>query len=482
MPDLWTQDRILALAPDSASASAAQGLTGPRNWGRLGADAADPRALWGECQGSGKTPYQVRVDLSEPAFKCSCPSRKFPCKHGLALLLLYARDSASFQPGAIPEWVSTWLDSRQERQQKKVEKATAEAAAPPGPEAKAKRLAQRESNITAGLDELETWLSDLVAQGFAAARARPASSWRTIAARMVDAQAPGLGRMLRDLEAASVGGGNGGGGAGGASGDGGGWQVAMLEQVGRIHTLVSAQRRIEMLPEDLRADVRSAVGVTTTKEEILARAEGEGRTHRDTWLIIARVVEQDDRLRVQRTWLWGAGCNRPALVLDFAVGAVGLDGSLALGTAIDAKLAYFPTAALDGARALVRQRFGTGGQPGETPAALPLPADPPGAADFDHALAPFADTLAHCPWRERTLLSVRAVRPVWAAGTLALIDGAGRTLPLACAFRDAAAWKLLAISGGHPVHLFAEWDGRCLLPLAVIAEGRFHDIGPKVEA
>jgi len=34
--------------------------------------------------------------LSEPAFKCSCPSRKFPCKHGLGLLLLYASDQAAF--------------------------------------------------------------------------------------------------------------------------------------------------------------------------------------------------------------------------------------------------------------------------------------------------------------------------------------------------------------------------------------------------
>ena len=31
---------------------------------------------------------QVQVALAELASKCSCPSRKFPCKHGLALLLM----------------------------------------------------------------------------------------------------------------------------------------------------------------------------------------------------------------------------------------------------------------------------------------------------------------------------------------------------------------------------------------------------------
>ncbi len=53
----------------------------------------------GLCQGSGRQPYQARVDLAEPAFKCSCPSRKFPCKHGLALLLLFAKtDTALIEP------------------------------------------------------------------------------------------------------------------------------------------------------------------------------------------------------------------------------------------------------------------------------------------------------------------------------------------------------------------------------------------------
>ena len=52
--------------------------------------------LWGLCAGSGKNPYQTIVDLSGPAYKCSCPSRKFPCKHALGLLLNWAN-------GSVPE-------------------------------------------------------------------------------------------------------------------------------------------------------------------------------------------------------------------------------------------------------------------------------------------------------------------------------------------------------------------------------------------
>ena len=77
----FSAESVLALAPDAASAKAANGLTKPGQWPLLGANAA---ALWGKCQGSST--YQTQVDLAGPSFRCSCPSRQFPCKHGLALL------------------------------------------------------------------------------------------------------------------------------------------------------------------------------------------------------------------------------------------------------------------------------------------------------------------------------------------------------------------------------------------------------------
>ncbi len=83
----WSAETIEALAPDAASVTAARKLARPAPWSATG---CDERALWGLCKGSGSTPYQTQVDLSEPAFKCSCPSRKFPCKHALALMLLRA--------------------------------------------------------------------------------------------------------------------------------------------------------------------------------------------------------------------------------------------------------------------------------------------------------------------------------------------------------------------------------------------------------
>src|SRR5712671_5336003 len=83
----WSIEQVLALAPDPASAKAGQGLSNPGKWLKL---HCTERSVWGEVQGSGKDPYRTQADLLGPAFHCSCPSRKFPCKHGLGLMLTFA--------------------------------------------------------------------------------------------------------------------------------------------------------------------------------------------------------------------------------------------------------------------------------------------------------------------------------------------------------------------------------------------------------
>ena len=90
MPLALSTDQVLALAPDTSSVAAAKKLAKPGAWRNLGQSES---ALWGECQGSAL--YQTEVALSDLATKCSCPSRKFPCKHALGLLLIAAASPAA---------------------------------------------------------------------------------------------------------------------------------------------------------------------------------------------------------------------------------------------------------------------------------------------------------------------------------------------------------------------------------------------------
>jgi uncharacterized Zn finger protein len=115
-----TEQQVLALAPDSSSAANGKKLMSASKWVSSGKNA---QALWGECQGSGSKPYQTQIDLSDFASKCSCPSRKFPCKHALGLLLFAAADAQKIAEAAPPDWVSAWLDKRTATAIKKEEKA-----------------------------------------------------------------------------------------------------------------------------------------------------------------------------------------------------------------------------------------------------------------------------------------------------------------------------------------------------------------------
>ncbi|HEX8008758.1 MAG TPA: SWIM zinc finger family protein [Trebonia sp.] len=93
MPARWSAESVLALAPDESSRRAAKGLARPSPWSGTGTAG---ELVWGLCAGSGANPYQVIADLDAPAYKCTCPSRKLPCKHALGLLLNWAS-------GTVPE-------------------------------------------------------------------------------------------------------------------------------------------------------------------------------------------------------------------------------------------------------------------------------------------------------------------------------------------------------------------------------------------
>lgn len=87
---MFTPSQIQSLAPDEPSMKSGKGLSVRNLW--LTACRTE-RSLWGEIKGSGSKPYQTQVDLQNLAFKCNCPSRKFPCKHGIGLTLLWANDA-----------------------------------------------------------------------------------------------------------------------------------------------------------------------------------------------------------------------------------------------------------------------------------------------------------------------------------------------------------------------------------------------------
>lgn len=447
----WTADQVLALAPDDASRKAGVRLSAAGPWSDAGSSGEG--AVWGLCKGSGKKPYQTVIDTKGPAYKCSCPSRKFPCKHALGLLLLWAaegvsavRTVADVGDGQAPDWAEEWLGGRRKRSEERKEKAKDEAAGPADPEAARRRAERRAARITGGARELEQRLTDLLRGGLAAVEQSGYGLWEETAARMVDAQAPGLAARVREL--------------GSIPGSGAGWPVRLLEESALLHLLDLGWLGIDRLPAPLATTVRTRVGLPSP---------ADGPPVKDHWLVLAQYDTSDGKITTRRIWLYGRESGRTALVLGFGAAGRSPQPALPVGLVIEAELT--PHAGAGQLRADLGEEVGIP-EPGGTP--------PPGGTTMAGVEA-YGAALREDPWLESWPVTLTDVIPVpdgAAAGYgngngWQLADAAGESaLPIAPAsLARPGLWKLVALSGGGPVTVFGECGHRGFTPLAAWSPG-----------
>ena len=434
-----TTDQVLALAPDPASAKTGQGLANARKWVTVG---GNDKALWGECQGSGKSPYQTRVELGALATKCSCPSRKFPCKHALGLMLACAVEPTKFQNGTAPEWVVEWLGAREEKATKAVAKAT---AAPADPVAAAedaeKRARKREERVADGLEEMEQWIKDMVRTGLSHCQTQPPSFWDNKAARLVDAQAAGVARRVENL--ASI------------VRTGPGWHEKVLEEISLLQLLRTAYQRRDTLPPARVADVRRHLGWTTKQEEVLANPD---MVVDDTWQVIAQIVIKEDRLTTQRSWLRGVTSRRFALLLSFAVPGQALESRAVVSHELSGSLAFYESAYP--LRALIKEF--------RENKPLSSLAD---CTRIEDAFTLYAHALARDPWIESFPFILHHVVTVPTDSGWIVQSAEGATLPIRANYPP--IWKLHALGGGQPMSIVGEWNGQSFFPLSALAGDRF---------
>ena len=299
---------------------------------------------------------------------------------------------------------------------------------------RADRLAQRAERVRLGLEELDLWLADQMRGGLAELQRAGYGPVDQMAARLVDAQAPGMAGMLRALPSRLV---------------GDGWPGRALEHLALIRLLVAAHRRLDDLPADLAVTVRSRVGYPTSKESVLARP-----AVRDRWAVLGYVDVADYQLASRRVWLRGTATGRWAVLLSFAAGGADLDASVMPGVTIDADLHLYPGAGQH--RALVGTEHS---RTDEVP-------DVPGVR-VGEAVAAFARLLVQDPWAERLPVVLRGapVPPERDGEPWRWRDEAGDAVPL---MARTDAWPLLARSMGDPIEVSGEWTRQGFLPLGFL--------------
>lgn len=197
--------QVDAAAPNAGAIQNGEALLRRGQLANLARDA-DDTLLFGECAGSGKVPYRPSADFLNPAspvYRCTCPSRQFPCKHVLALL--YAHVAG--QPFAVADVPADLAAKRAKGAARADKKPTAtppddDAAPQPTPPPKKTNtaaLAKKLRAQLAGLDLLETMVRDLTRAGLANFSEKSVRLIEEQAKQLGDAYLPGAQVALRAM-------------------------------------------------------------------------------------------------------------------------------------------------------------------------------------------------------------------------------------------------------------------------------------------
>ncbi|MER9205440.1 SWIM zinc finger family protein [Mesorhizobium sp. M0771] len=353
---------IEALAPDQASLSAASKLTKRSNWPRL--EKNEQQALiWGECQGSGSNPYRTVVDTGDHGYKCTCPSRKFPCKHTLALMWIAATAPASFTSAeTTPEWVNDWLGRRWKSapppvdakagrgasgksigEASQAEESTVDdaAATERRETAQRKRAEDTRTAVAGALDELDQWIADQLRLGLSAFADASSERCRRIAARLVDMKATALAGRIDEIPARLM------------ALRSEERPDAAIRELGKLVLLAKAWRSA---PDD--PELKRLVSASETRDQVLANPDA--RQVDSQWEVIGEKIEtRRDGLVSHSTWLLDLKSPTPqfALLLDFFPASAGRrSAAFTPGDRFDARLVFYPSR--QRLRALAAERKG----------------------------------------------------------------------------------------------------------------------------
>lgn len=181
-------------APNAAAIKNARAVLAKKKLAALN-QAPDGTLLFGECHGSGADNYMPSADFSDPAkpiYRCTCPSRQFPCKHTLALLYAWAQGT-KFATAEIPPDL---LEKRSKVAVRTEKKAT---AADKPPQVNKSALKKKIQTQLEGIGLLESLVGDLARSGLGTLNAKSARQIEEQANQLGNAYLPGARNALHAL-------------------------------------------------------------------------------------------------------------------------------------------------------------------------------------------------------------------------------------------------------------------------------------------
>lgn len=440
----WTDEKIAALAPNDSTERRGRTLANSAKWNSI---ATNYEAIWGECKGSGSQPYLVQINLSGPKYKCSCPVRKPPCKHVLGLFFLFAKSSAVFKYQAPTEAIKNWLNKQSTSAISSTSKTAApalktEEAIEQAKVAKEKRWAQRVQLMASGMDELELWLTDLIRQGIANTAIQKASFWNQVAAKMVDAKLPRISTYLKETHQLIQQNQN--------------WSEMVVARLGELYLWAESFKKRHLLSPEMQEELYQSLGKIVKKADILEQHS----SIKDLWFILGKKEGVDIEGRsFRKIWLQGQQTNQQALILDYAFGSMGYEQQYIVGDLLDGALVYYSKAypqraifeSFDSAKIYEKTELAT-------------------YKDLNSVLSHYGKALLQNPWLFSFPVGLSNLKAFMNDKKELQIKDVNDTLIPLNQVKEEVIWKILAISGGHSVSLFGEWDGLHFEPLSMLTE------------
>ncbi|WP_044201922.1 SWIM zinc finger domain-containing protein [Flammeovirga sp. OC4] len=320
-----TEEYIQTISPTSTAFNAGKKLSMPAKWLSYG---KSERGLWGELKGSGKKPYKTQIDIVDFAYKCSCPSRQFPCKHGIALMLLYVGLEGKIEETEEHEWVKEWLDKRTVKKSQVHEtKEVTEEESVKKKKNKLRTEAKRFEEVKYGIEELELWLKDMVRIGFLELP-NQRKKIAELSKRMIDAKATRLSAWVRsyaefNFNNEQV------------------WREQAMQTTARLFLLIKTFNNYDQLSPLWQQTIKTLVGWNQSTKELINDPEAE--CVEDHWLVVGQETSEREGITTQKSWLLGLQTNRNALILSFKTNYSSFDHSLSTGMLFEGELKFFPS-------------------------------------------------------------------------------------------------------------------------------------------
>lgn len=161
----------------------------------------DDTFYMGECSGSGKSNYITSADFVEeqhPVFRCSCPSRQFPCKHSVALLF-EINQGREFELFEIPEDI---IKKRQKKEARAAKSAVEKKEGKPKIN-KAARTKKIKKQLE-GLKLTEDMMKNLLQAGLGTMGGSSIKTYRDLAKQLGDYYLAGpqlyVNRLILEME------------------------------------------------------------------------------------------------------------------------------------------------------------------------------------------------------------------------------------------------------------------------------------------